>query len=97
MGVVVRLQPAGRAEALEALATAEAAPKRSTETAASALRWAEADGDVETMVIAARALGLAARAVEDFEQAGRHLDLAIELAEDHGLDLHAGQARMSLA
>jgi tetratricopeptide (TPR) repeat protein len=54
-------------------------------------------GDVAAEVVAHRALGLAARELNDAAAAAVHLRRAVRLAERHGLAERAAEARMSLA
>ncbi len=80
-----------------ALELVSADPGRAAEHARRALELARCHGDLLAQSMAHRALGLAARELGDLDTALRALSTAIRVAAEAGLDVPAGQARMSRA
>jgi hypothetical protein len=80
-----------------ALELVSADPVRAAEQARRALELARCHGDLPAQSMAHRALGLAARELGDLATALRALNTAIRVAAEAGLDVPAGQARMSRA
>jgi hypothetical protein len=80
-----------------ALGLVSADPVRAAEQARRALELARSHGDLQAQSMAHRALGLAARELGNLATALRSLSAAIRVAADAGLDVPAGQARMSRA
>lgn len=96
MGVVIPLR-GGRADATREAGLAQRAPGKAQELATGALRSAEDEADAKAAFAAQRALGLAARAVEDLPAAEAHLCMAVDLAVSAGLVVLASEARTHLA
>jgi tetratricopeptide (TPR) repeat protein len=82
-------------QAEEAVELAQGDPRKARALATAAL--AGADGDQEVIVVARRALGLAARQLQDLASAQTELRTAVRIAERAGLARRAGEARLSLA
>jgi hypothetical protein len=80
-----------------ALGLVSADPVRAAEQARRALGLARSRHDLHAQSMAHRALGLAARELGHLATALRALSTAIRVATDAGLDVPAGQARMSRA
>jgi tetratricopeptide (TPR) repeat protein len=80
-----------------ALGLVSADPVRAAEQARRALELARSHGDPHARSMAHRALGLAARELGNLATALRALSTAVRVAADAGLDVPAGQARMSRA
>ena len=80
-----------------ALELVSADPVRAAEQARRALELARRNGDLLAQSMAHRALGLAARELGDLATALRAVSTAVRVAADAGLDVPAGQARMSRA
>ncbi len=80
-----------------ALELVSADPVRAAEQARRALELAHRNGDLLAQSMAHRALGLAARELGNLATALRALSTAVRVAADAGLDVPAGQARMSRA
>lgn len=83
----------GLAEALCALDLAQSSPALARTRAQAALLLA--GNDPEVVSVAERALGLAARELQDLRTADRHLRRAVRIADAAGLTERAGQARLS--
>lgn len=84
---------AGLTEALCALDLAQNSPALARTRARAALLLA--GNDPEVVSVAERALGLAARELQDLMTADRHLRRAVRVADAAGLSERAGQARLS--
>jgi tetratricopeptide (TPR) repeat protein len=80
-----------------ALELVSADPVRAAEQARRALELARRNGDLLAQSMAHRALGLAARELGNLATALRALSTAVRVAAEAGLDVPAGQARMSRA
>jgi tetratricopeptide (TPR) repeat protein len=80
-----------------ALELVSADPVRAAEQARRALELARRNGDLLAQSMAHRALGLAARELGDLATALRAVSTAVRVAAEAGLDVPAGQARMSRA
>jgi hypothetical protein len=80
-----------------ALGLVSADPVRAAEQARRALELARSHADPHAQSMAHRALGLAARELGNLATALRALSTAVRVATDAGLDVPAGQARMSRA
>lgn len=93
------LPTVGRALSLatDALAAAPSDPARALTLARLALDMARTEGDHRAEVVAERALGQAARGRHDMKASMAHLQRAVRLADDHGLDHDAALARLNLA
>jgi tetratricopeptide (TPR) repeat protein len=83
------------ASAREAIRLAQTDPHHAKVVAALARR--QAAGDAEVVSIAERALGLAAKELNDLDGAESHLRRAAAIAGRAGLELARAEARMSLA
>jgi tetratricopeptide (TPR) repeat protein len=89
--------PAPPPKPTELLAMAATDPAAVLRLGPGVLRQALEVGDQTAAVAVERALGLAAREVNDLQAAVRHLRLAIRLAEGGNLDGQAAQGRVNLA
>jgi tetratricopeptide (TPR) repeat protein len=96
LGTLVQAESASEM-AETALGLVSADPVRAAEQARRALDLARSHGDPHAQSMAHRALGLAARELGNLATALRALSTAIRVAADAGLDVPAGQARMSRA
>jgi hypothetical protein len=83
--------------AARALRLVTADPRRARQVATEALRSARRTGERPEESTAHRALGLAARELDDAVVALRHLGRAVRVADAADLARHAAEARMSLA
>lgn len=86
---------AAQALACEAVDLANSDPARAERLAHQAI--AAADGAVEPVAVATRALGVAALARGDLTSARSHLERGVALADRAGLTVRAGEARGTLA
>ena len=97
-GAVVVSGGYGLADAEEALRLAQVEPERAQLLASDILAAVGPAGDGnEIGSVAERALGLAARELDDVADALSHFRRSVELAVSGGLPLRAAQARMSLS
>lgn len=91
------LRPAAPGDVLRAaehaVTLASVEPARARDTASSVLSSTD---DVESRVVAERALGLAYKELGDLEAAVRHLEAAVDRARRNQLAVRTGQALMSL-
>ncbi|MCA1691037.1 MAG: tetratricopeptide repeat protein, partial [Actinobacteria bacterium] len=78
----------------DVLVLAQVDPQQGRARARTLLREA---GDAETVTVAERALGLAAKELNDMQAATGHLERARDVALGAGLAVRAAQARMSLS
>jgi hypothetical protein len=72
-------------------------PQDAVVQATAALAEADTSGDIRAKAVALRALGLAARTLQDFETAVDHFERSIALAEAGGAEDLAREARKALA
>ena len=82
--------------AAEAIRLARCDARRARRLADEALSLADGMGDVKGASMAERAIGLVLREQYDVVGSARHLRRAIRIAERHGLEVCAAEARMSL-
>lgn len=91
---MVREQPPALTAAERALTLASVRPDLAREESIRVLRTTQ---DVETRVVATRALGLARKELGNLTAALHHLERAVRRAEQAGLKRREGQARMTLS
>lgn len=84
-------------QALEAERLSASQPQHARELAAEARRAARKSGDQAVLALAERALGLAARELNELTAARRHLRRSIAVAEAAGLDDVAAESQVRLA
>jgi tetratricopeptide (TPR) repeat protein len=83
--------------ATRAVALAPTDPRQALALGLAARQQARADDDPAALSTAELALGSASRELHDLPAAVRHLRQAIQVAERHGLALHAARARHALS
>jgi tetratricopeptide (TPR) repeat protein len=86
-----------RERALEALRLADVDPARSQNLAAELVRLASRAGELGTLCVAERALGLSSLHLKDLARALRQLRTAVRVGERSGEPVLAAEARMTLA
>jgi tetratricopeptide (TPR) repeat protein len=86
-----------RRQARQAERLSASQPERARQLASAAHRAATENGDQLGVALAERALGLAARELNDLASARRHLRRSIRIADSAGLETEAAESRVRLA